>query len=367
MKKSNNKTIGYAVVGLGSIAQMAVLPAFQHAKKNSRLTALVSDDPVKLKKLGKRYGVSLLYSYEQYDQCLKSDEVDAVYIALPNTMHSEYAARAARVGVHVLCEKPMATNAKECDRMIDEAKKNKVQLMVAYRLHFEKSNLDAVKLINSGKIGAPRYFRSSFSRQIEKGDIRLKDSLGGGSVWDMGIYCLNAARYLFKAEPTHATAVSASGADPRFTQVDEMTSVILQFPGGRLATFTSSFGASDTSSYEVVGTKGVLKMEPGYDYALGLKRTLTINGKPHIKSFSKTDQFAPELIYFSNHVLNGTSMEPSGVEGRTDVKIIEAIYESAKTGRTIEIEKFAHADRPSPKMEMTRPPVDKPELVHVSG
>ena len=237
MKKTNNKTVGYAVVGLGSIAQVAVLPAFKNARRNSRVTALVSDDPVKLKKLGKKYGVSLLYSYEQYDECLKSEEVDAVYIALPNSMHSDYTVRAANAGVHVLCEKPMAPDDRECDVMMIEATRNKIQLMIAYRLHFDPANLEAIKIVNSGRLGNPRIFNATFTRQVEKGDIRVQAKLGGGAVWDMGIYCLNAARYLFKDEPTHVMAMSASGQDPRFSQVDEMTSVILKFPGGRLANF----------------------------------------------------------------------------------------------------------------------------------
>ncbi len=366
MKKSNNKTVGYAVVGLGSIAQVAVLPAFKNARKNSRLTAMVSDDPVKLKKLGKKHGVSLLYSYEQYDECLKSDEVDAVYIALPNSMHSDYTVRAANAGIHVLCEKPMAPDDRECDVMMIEAARNKIQLMIAYRLHFDPANLEAIKIVNSGRIGNPRIFNSTFSRQVEKGDIRVQAKLGGGAIWDMGIYCLNAARYLFKDEPTHVTAVSASGQDPRFLQVDEMTSVILKFPGGRLANFTSSLGAVDTSSYEVIGTKGVLKMEPAYDYSKPLKRSLTLNGRQQTKLFSIHDQFAAELIYFSDRVIDGKAIEPSGQEGRNDVRIIEAIYESAKTGRTITLNGLSKKAHPTVKLEITRPPAEKPELVHVS-
>jgi glucose-fructose oxidoreductase len=181
----------------------------------------------------------------------------------------------------------------------------------------------------------------------------------------MGIYCLNAARYLFKSEPTHVTAVSASGKDPRFKEVNEMTSVILHFPGGRLANFTSSFGAIDTSVYTVIGTKGVLKMEPAYDYAIPLKRTLTVNAKQQTKTFAKSDHFAPELIYFSDHVLSGKPIEPSGVEGRNDVKIIQAIYESAKSGRTIAIGSISTPARPSLQQEITRPGIAKPETVHI--
>ena len=143
--------VRYAVVGLGHIAQIAVLPAFAHARRNSVLTALVSDDSTKLRTVARRYGVRRTYSYDEYDECLQ--DVDAVYIALPNSMHAEYTIRAARAGVHVLCEKPMAVTAEECRQMIDACREADVKLMIAYRLHFEELNLHAVELVRRGRIG----------------------------------------------------------------------------------------------------------------------------------------------------------------------------------------------------------------------
>src|SRR5687767_11475033 len=147
-RTNGERKLRYAVVGLGYISQVAVLPAFAHSAKNSELAALVSDDPVKLKKLSKKYEVELTYSYDDYDECL--EEVDAVYIALPNNMHREYTVRAARAGVHVLCEKPMAITEKECEAMIRESAVNRVKLMIAYRLHFEEANMKAVEILKSG-------------------------------------------------------------------------------------------------------------------------------------------------------------------------------------------------------------------------
>jgi predicted dehydrogenase len=141
--------VRYAVVGLGHIAQIAVLPAFAKAK-NSELVALVSDDPKKLAKLGKKYNVPLRYSYDEYDACLCSGEVDAVYIALPNSLHREYTVRACRARVHVLCEKPMAVTESDCEAMIAAAKENRTRLMIAYRLHFEEANMKAVEIARSG-------------------------------------------------------------------------------------------------------------------------------------------------------------------------------------------------------------------------
>ena len=172
MTRNRSTTIRYAVVGLGYISQNAVLPAFAHARRNSRLAALVSDDPVKLKTLSKKYHVKGTYSYDQYDDCLR--HVDAVYIALPNSMHAEYTIRAANAGVHVLCEKPMAVTVDECQRMIDACDEASVKLMIAYRLHFEQINLTAIDLVRRGRIGDPKFFNSSFSMQVRPGDIRTR-------------------------------------------------------------------------------------------------------------------------------------------------------------------------------------------------
>jgi glucose-fructose oxidoreductase len=168
------RKIRYAVVGLGYISQIAVLPAFAHAAKNSELAALVSDDSEKLKKLGRKYRVGRLHRYDEYDALLASGEVDAVYIGLPNHLHHEYTLRAARAGIHVLCEKPMAVTVEECEDMIRACQASNVKLMIAYRLHFEEANLMAIEIANSGRIGELRIFDSVFTNQVEEGNIRLR-------------------------------------------------------------------------------------------------------------------------------------------------------------------------------------------------
>jgi hypothetical protein len=183
---SRSGFVRYAVVGLGHIAQVAVLPAFAHAKRNSRLTALVSDDATKLKAISKKYGVEHAYNYEAFDDCLR--HVDAVYIALPNSMHKEYTMRAANAGVHVLCEKPMAVTVDECQEMIDTCRANRVKLMIAYRLHFEQLNLKAIDLVRQGRIGSPKFFNSSFAMTVRPDNIRTKKKLGGGTLYDIGVY-----------------------------------------------------------------------------------------------------------------------------------------------------------------------------------
>ena len=205
------KRVRYAVVGLGHLAQVAVLPAFANAN-NSELVAIVSGEEQKLKKLAKKYGLEHAYSYEDYDQALSV--ADAVYLVVPNHLHREYAVRALEAGVHVLCEKPMAVTEEECEAMIEAAENNDVKLMVAYRLHFEKANLEGIKLAKSGRLGDLRIFSSEFSQQVVPDNIRVTEPFtkGGGPVYDMGVYCINAARYLFGTEPISVTAVSASNA-----------------------------------------------------------------------------------------------------------------------------------------------------------
>ena len=364
MKTKTEKKIRYAVVGLGYISQIAVLPAFRHAQSNSKVTALVSGDPAKLRAISKKYGIKSTYSYEQYGDCLASGEVDAVYIGLPNHMHRAYAEAAAQAGIHILCEKPMALDETECVAMIAEAEKSNVKLMIGYRLHFERGNLQAVEWVKSGKIGDPKLFSSVFSQQVKQGNSRLKGDVGGGPIYDLGVYCINAARYLFKAEPEEVMAWHAKGDDARFGEVPASTAAVLRFPDDRIASFICSFGAADRSAFEIVGSKGVVKLDPAYEMAGTLKAELTVGSRATKRTFKKRDQFAPELIYFSDCILKNRMPEPSGREGLADVRIIQAILESADTNRTVAVKKTNIAARPNLGQEIARPALSKvPRLV----
>lgn len=362
-RRTSKNRVRYAVVGLGHIAQVAVLPAFK-AARNSELLALVSGDAAKLRSLGKKYSLDHLYSYDDYSRALSN--VDAVYIALPNHLHREYAVRAAAAGVHVLCEKPMAPSSEDCHAMINAAHQNRTKLMIAYRLHFEAGNLEAIKLTNSGKIGEPRFFNSEFAQQVSDDNIRIKEPShrGGGPLYDMGVYCINAARYLFRAEPIEVTALAESKRERRFANVEEMVSVAMRFPEERLAVFTCSFGASDVSRYTVVGSKGSLRADPAYEYANGIRLEITVGEKTKVRTFPKRDQFAAELMYFSDCILKNKEPEPSGFEGLADVRIVEAIYESIRTRRTVPVRGVAVQKRPSDQQEIHRPAHSKPEIIH---
>src|SRR6266516_4510007 len=224
-----NKKIRYAVAGLGHIAQTAVLPAFKHAE-NSELAALVTGNPEKDRELSERYRVKA-YSYDDLESAMEKEKVDAVYVATPNILHREHTQRAAQAGVHVLCEKPMATTQDDCEPMTLATERNNVKLMIAYRLHFNDANLHAVKAAKSGDLGELRYFGSLFGLNVKEGNIRTRKDLGGGTLFD----------------------------------IEEMTAAIMRFPGERLATFTCSFGSSDVSYYDLVGTKGQLRLKNAYE------------------------------------------------------------------------------------------------------
>jgi len=356
--------VRYAVAGLGHFAQAAILPAFANARENSELAALVTGDDDKSIELGKRYGVPAV-GYDEYDRLLASGKVDAVYIALPNSHHRDYTIRAAQAGIHVLCEKPMAYTSADCRAMIDACTSAKVRLMVGYRLHFEEGNLHAIELIQSGKIGEPRLFLSAHTQQIRAGNTRLDRELEGGPLEDIGIYCINAARYLFRAEPTEAAAHAVHGADPRFREVPEAVSAILRFPNDRLATFVCGFGEARATNYRVLGTKGTLIMDPAYTWQDDLQMVLELGDKKDHRTFEHRDQVAAELLYFSNCVRNNQDPEPSGQEGLIDVRIIEALRTSYTEGRSVPLERLPDDDkRPDADQSIQRPPAREPKLVN---
>jgi glucose-fructose oxidoreductase len=349
--------VRFAVVGLGYFAQRAILPAFQHARKTAELTAFVSSDPKKLKKLAKRYGVEHTVDYDGLDDLCRSGAIDAVYIASPNHTHRALVERVAPHGVHVIVEKPMAVTEEDCAAMIRACDENKCKLMVAYRLHFEGANLSAIELVRKGKLGEPRFFSSTFSFQIDAPNIRVNPrELGGGALYDIGTYCINAARYLFRDEPTEVVALAARGDDQRFANVEEQASALLRFPGERLAQFTVGFGAESTGYYELVGTKGKLRVDPAYEYRGGTALELTVGDKkPKRKQWKSRDQIAPEIEYFSGCILEGSDPEPSGTEGLADVRVVRAIYRSIDERRPVALGALDGKERPTKEQERSAP------------
>ena len=364
--KKNDKKIRYAVVGLGHIAQVAILPAFKHATKNTRLTALVSDDSEKLTELRRKYKTEINCHYDEYHKLLRSGEIDAVYIATPNSLHYPFASLAAKEGVHVLCEKPLTSDLRTAFELEEIVKRSGVKFMTGYRLHFDAANLEAIKMIHSAKFGEIRIFNSVFTTQVrDRDNIRLKRQYGGGPLLDIGIYCINAARYLFRDEPYEVYATHVSNTDDRFTEVDEMLAVVLKFPKDRLASFTCSFGASDCSEYKVVGTKASLSLENAYDYSLPMKLSFTKDEKTTVKKYPKHDQFGAEIVYFSNCILNNLVPEPSLKEGLIDLQIMRAIQRSTESGETVQVQTEIKTERPELRQKISKPGIAPPETINV--
>jgi glucose-fructose oxidoreductase len=219
-------------------------------------------------------------------------------------------------------------------------------------------------------LGETRFFSSEFAQQVVENNVRVTEDVaqGGGPLYDMGVYCINAARYLFRDEPTHVFASLSNNGEGRFQKTEEMTTVVLRFPKERIASFTASFGAVDVGRYTLVGTKGILTADPAYEYAQAIKLELTKDEKKTKRTFAKRDQFAAELVYFSNCVLRKQDPEPSGVEGLADVRVVQAAYESAHTGKMIELPAFPEKyKRPGLHQEVHRPAHGKPETTNTES
>ncbi len=361
---ARSSRIRVAVIGQGHFAQAEILPAIEQLD-DVELAALVSGSEHKLDELGHRYGVKTLVDYAGLDRLLASGRVDAVYVAVPNDLHAEMTLIAARHGVHVMCEKPMAPTEAECMQMIRACEQRRVKLMVAYRLHFESANLVAIELLRGGEIGEPRIFSSVFSMQVRPGNVRVQPRRGSGPVYDIGVYCVNAARYLFRAEPVEVNAIKLAGHDARFQSVDEAYSVTLRFPHERVAQFTCSFGAHDHASYRIIGSEGVLTLDNAYDYAQELH--LHVRGRHGDKhrTFPRSDQIAAEIAYFTRCIREDRDPEPSGWEGIADVRILQAIQSSARFGRAVPIDPIPQRHRPGLSQEIRIAPHETPSLVDV--
>ena len=332
-ERPDGRTVRYAAVGLGWITQEDFLPGVAHTG-NSQLSALVTGDPAKARELAAKYEVPRVADYDGFDALVRSGDIDAIYLATPNTLHRDLAVRALEAGVHVLCEKPMAPTEEDCRAMIEAARRGNAKLMVAYRLHFEEGNLAAIEGVQGGKIGEPRIFSSVFCQQVSGENHRAKGGLWAGPLPDMGPYPINAVRHLFAGEPTEAFAWTHRREEARFAEIPEMITAVLRFPGERVAQFTVSYGANSFGKYAVAGDGGSLEVDPGYgwDKERILRWTLG-EEKPAEESFDLVDQFGGETLYFSNCILDGQEPEPDGMEGLADVRVIRAIEESVRTGQ----------------------------------
>jgi predicted dehydrogenase len=326
--QAEDRKIGWCIVALGRISMDHFMPAVQQGH-TGRIVALVSGHRPKAEKQAAMYGVkdSAIYSYEDYDRIRENKEIDAVYIALPNSMHAEYTIRAAKAGKHVLCEKPMATSVADSQAMIDACRAAGKKLMIAYRCQYEPVNLKAIALIRSGAIGSVQAIESANGFNIRAGEWRLNRKLaGGGPLMDVGIYSLNACRYLTGEEPGDIYANSSViDHDGRFTEVEENVGWTMKFPSGILASCNTSYGSDMNGFYRVHGSKGMIELSPAFGYE-GIRMTSPID-MPDPQS--GVEQFTVEGDYFANCIWNNKEPKSDGEEGLRDMKLMSRIYQSA--------------------------------------
>jgi predicted dehydrogenase len=340
----DEKKLGWAVVGLGKFATQQIIPSFSQCKQ-SKLVALVSGDRAKAENYARQYNVNPknIYNYENYDSIRNNPEVDIIYIVLPNGLHAEYTIRGAQAGKHILCEKPMANTVEECQAMIAACNQANRKLMIAYRAQYEPFNLEAIAIAQKKQLGQLKAIVADHGRNLDPEDPadvwRMNKKLaGGGSLFDIGIYSLQAARYITGEEPTEVCAMTYSTPnDPRFKEVEENVNFILRFPSGVLANCTSSYGYSSTKRFQVFGSNGTLELDPATDY---YRHQLTVKREKvqEERQIQEQNQFALEMDHLSESVMQDRQPKTPGEEGLQDVRLMLAIYEAARTGRTISVD-----------------------------
>ena len=351
--------VGYAIVGLGRLSLNQILPALSQCKY-SKVAALVSGDRGKALKIARQYGVreSAVYGYQNFEQLATNRDVQVIYIVLPNGMHKEYTVRAARIGKHVLCEKPMATSVADCQAMIDACSQANRKLMIAYRSQYEPMDRMIAKMVKENQLGPLREFIACNSQNVgDPTQWRLNKALaGGGALPDIGLYCLNAVRFIAGREPDQVLAtVSHPDGDPRFSEVEAGVHFILNFPDGFTATCTASYASHESRFFRLQGAQGWAEMDPAFSYnGLRLRHGLLIDGKNAVTELQvdPQDQFAREIDHMSSCVKRDITPHTPGEEGMQDQRIMEAIYESARTGRSVRLNGLTSPTRgPEPEEE----------------
>ena len=344
MPLAPSERVGFAIVGLGRLSVEQILPAFGKSEK-AKPVALVSGSPDKARQIAAQYGIAEknLYNYQTYDQLKNNPEVKAIYIVLPNGMHREFVLRGAAAGKDILCEKPMATSSEEASEMIEACEKAGRKLMIAYRIQYEPYNRKVRELVKSGEFGKVKLIEAvNGQRQGDPSQWRLNKKLaGGGSLPDIGLYCLNTARFILGEEPIEITATQYSTPnDPRFKEVEENMLFQMRFPSGALVNASCGYDFHDSKRYRAHLETGWLDMSPAFSYD-GLElRTSRADGKTErteqIKLPQK-NQFALEMDHFAECILENKQPYTTGEEGLQDHRLMEAIYEAARTGKTIKL------------------------------
>ena len=330
------RKLGFALAGLGSLSTYQIAPALQKTK-SCKLAGIVTGTPAKAEHWKAQYGIpeKNIYSYNTMEKMADNPDIDVVYVVTPNALHAEHTIKAAKAGKHVLCEKPMEVSTEKCQQMIDACKKAGGQLAVGYRLHFEPNNLECVRLAREKVFGNLKLIQADFGFRIgDPNQWRLDHALsGGGPLMDVGIYALQATRYLSGAEPVCVSAITTVTDPAKFKDLEESVAWQMKFPGGILASCTSTYNFNDMDRYKVFAENGWFELEPAYLYD-GIRGRRSDGGQIH---FPSIDQFAAQMDDFAQCILNNQPTKVPGEEGLRDVRIMMAIYEAARTGMNVKI------------------------------
>ncbi|WP_296717992.1 Gfo/Idh/MocA family oxidoreductase [Erythrobacter sp.] len=341
-RQRRSDSVGFAIIGLGDYALKQIMPRFDQSER-AHIAALVSGNPRKLREVGEAYGIppESRYSYDSFADIAADNGVEAAYVVLPSGLHAEWTERAFAAGKHVMCEKPMALSSEECERMIAASNRANRKLMIAYRCHFEPYNLKAVELMEAEAVGDLRLIRTEHSYRMgpttPAENWRVSRALaGGGPLEDYGIYGLQAALYLSGEMPERISAATHRPiGDQRFAEIFAHVSVQCRFPSGAAAHLVTSYDSAGLNMVETRGTSGALMMQPATNYS-GNTLTLEAGREKHDLSPGNSNvQFARQLDHLADAIRGGTPIRTPGEMGLRDVRLIEAIYASAATGRTI--------------------------------
>ena len=323
--------MGIALVGLGYYSTDLLAPALQETTQ-CKLTGIVTGTPAKADAWSKEYDIprANIYNYETFDDIAQNSNIDIVYVVLPNSMHAEYTIRAARAGKHVICEKPMASNAEECREMIAACKKANRKLSIGYRMQFEPTTQEIIRWGEEKALGDVLFVTAGAGyREGRAGHWKLKKSMAGGAMMDMGVYSLQATRYATGEEPISVTAQSFTTRPELFNEVDETTTFQLQFPSGAVANAHTTFGMG-MNYLDVRCRRGWYKLEPFQAYR-GIKGTSSQGPL----DFPVINQQAAQMDGVSKSLLEDLPMRVPGEEGLRDMIVVDAIYKSIASGRKI--------------------------------
>lgn len=333
----NKKKLGIALVGLGSYSTNQLAPALQQTH-NCYLAGIVTGTPAKERVWAKKYNIPTanIYNYENFDAIKDNNDIDIVYVVLPNAMHAEFCIRAAKAGKHVICEKPMAVSVAECDQIITACSQAKVKLGVGYRLHSEPYTQQVKEFVKKKTYGDITFVsaEAAYRSTGNPNQWRLNKKLsGGGALLNMGVYAIQSAIYGTGENPISVSAQEFSTRPEYFKDTDETITAQLNFPSGAIANITTSHNFSANSMY-VSGTNGWFKLQPANNY--GPLSGSTSDGK--VLDFAHESQQKLQMDDFASHILYGTTNLTPGEMGKRDMIIVSAIYESiANGGKTIAI------------------------------